>query len=624
MELGVGTPIKVDSNTLKVEHGHFAHYKGLYIICVGCGYYGHLERNCVKCTAQHESPNKNRPSPSSTKDPPMTSPSKTNVKGQEDVKVINVGDNVHGDWLVLPRRKKPRNKGVNEKVYDHINPFKVMGSIHARSKDIQRKNITIIEGKGSIPMKFQRNPNPIVVVQKRRRYCHNNMSRASKLPPTKVEAKSSPPKSPNSQLRNGKGMQWFLSSTTFERSTTSSSTRAGTTPPFRSPSPRFCRHFRLRPMLFLLALTRSMTFPCLSILLTSCYLDSVQRGGLFVALLEITGGKASIQVNGKTYRKNSRLILSGGDERSDILYDSCVGSEIYQETLCKALAKHFGARLLIVDCLSLPGVCFFSTSVQIFLCFYHSPLFTVLCVFMVFLWCIAHSYSKGVSISVMQTFIFLSYSGKLRFYSSSILIRGPSYGSRGKVLLAFEDNRSSKIGVRFDKSIPDGNDLGGLCEDDRRFFCSGNSVDDSGGDDANKFFFTGPKDASIPEEMTLKQLGRLFPNKVTIQLPQDEALLSDWKQQLERDIETMKVQSNIVSVCTVSPKTSDSFYVPFLLLLSYASSYCIFSACFYFFHLLCISVICLWNMWNLMHWLCEIFLTALRNAQCHFRSCFCG
>ena len=43
-------------------------------------------------------------------------------------------------------------------------------------------------------------------------------------------------------------------------------------------------------------------------------MDSVQRGGLFVALLEITGGKASIQVNGKTYRKNSRLILSGGDE----------------------------------------------------------------------------------------------------------------------------------------------------------------------------------------------------------------------------------------------------------------------------------------------------------------------
>ncbi|RYQ96110.1 hypothetical protein Ahy_B08g091652 [Arachis hypogaea] len=37
------------------------------------------------------------------------------------------------------------------------------------------------------------------------------------------------------------------------------------------------------------------------------------------------------------------------------LSDSCVGSDIYQETLAKALAKHFGARLLIVDSLSLPG-----------------------------------------------------------------------------------------------------------------------------------------------------------------------------------------------------------------------------------------------------------------------------
>ena len=33
-----------------------------------------------------------------------------------------------------------------------------------------------------------------------------------------------------------------------------------------------------------------------------------------------------------------------------------VGSDIYQETLVKALANHFGARLLIVDSLLLPGV----------------------------------------------------------------------------------------------------------------------------------------------------------------------------------------------------------------------------------------------------------------------------
>ena len=52
-------------------------------------------------------------------------------------------------------------------------------------------------------------------------------------------------------------------------------------------------------------------------------------------------------------------------------------------------------------------------------------------------------------------------------------LSGPSNGYRGKVLLAFEGNGSSKVGVRFDKSIPDGNDLGGLCEESHGFFCSG-------------------------------------------------------------------------------------------------------------------------------------------------------
>ncbi|QHO23179.1 Spastin [Arachis hypogaea] len=50
----------------------------------------------------------------------------------------------------------------------------------------------------------------------------------------------------------------------------------------------------------------------------------------------------------------------------------------------------------------------------------------------------------------------------------------------------------------------------------------------------------------IPKVM--KQFGRLFPNRMTIQLPQDETLFSDWKQQLERDVEIMKAQSNVVSI----------------------------------------------------------------------------
>lgn len=51
--------------------------------------------------------------------------------------------------------------------------------------------------------------------------------------------------------------------------------------------------------------------------------------------------------------------------------------------------------------------------------------------------------------------------------------RGPAVGFRGKVVLAFEENGSSKIGVRFDRSILEGNDLGGLCEEDHGFFCAG-------------------------------------------------------------------------------------------------------------------------------------------------------
>ena len=55
-----------------------------------------------------------------------------------------------------------------------------------------------------------------------------------------------------------------------------------------------------------------------------------------------------------------------------------------------------------------------------------------------------------------------------------MFVRGPAYGYKGKVLLPFEENGSSKIGVRFDRLVQEGNDLGGLCEEDHGFFCSGN------------------------------------------------------------------------------------------------------------------------------------------------------
>ncbi|GFQ08268.1 hypothetical protein PHJA_002970800 [Phtheirospermum japonicum] len=58
----------------------------------------------------------------------------------------------------------------------------------------------------------------------------------------------------------------------------------------------------------------------------------------------------------------------------------------------------------------------------------------------------------------------------------------------GKVVLAFEENGSSKIGVRFDRSIPEGNGLGGHCEEDRGFFCAADllRLESSSADDVEK------------------------------------------------------------------------------------------------------------------------------------------
>ncbi|KAM0044403.1 putative transcription factor interactor and regulator FHA-SMAD family [Helianthus debilis subsp. tardiflorus] len=61
-------------------------------------------------------------------------------------------------------------------------------------------------------------------------------------------------------------------------------------------------------------------------------------------------------------------------------------------------------------------------------------------------------------------------------YPSSSTSRGPTSGARGRVLLPFEDNSLSKIGVKFDKPISDGVDLGGLCDGGYGYFCSANEL----------------------------------------------------------------------------------------------------------------------------------------------------
>ncbi|KAK9072368.1 hypothetical protein SSX86_008802 [Deinandra increscens subsp. villosa] len=70
--------------------------------------------------------------------------------------------------------------------------------------------------------------------------------------------------------------------------------------------------------------------------------------------------------------------------------------------------------------------------------------------------------------------------------------RGPTSGARGRVLLPFEDNSLSKIGVKFDKPISDGVDLGGLCDGGYGYFCSANEIrlDSTGVQDLDKLLIS--------------------------------------------------------------------------------------------------------------------------------------
>ncbi|KAJ0235702.1 AAA-type ATPase family protein [Hirschfeldia incana] len=361
-----------------------------------------------------------------------------------------------------------------------------------------------------------------------------------------------------------------------------------------------------------------------------------------------------------------------------ILLSGPAGSEIYQEMLAKALAKKFGAKLMIVDTLLLPGG---STAKESDSTTESSrrERFSVLAKRAVQA---AHAAvlqhkkptssveaditggstlsSQAVPRQEVSTASSKSYTFKtgdrVKFVGSSISslpsfhspLRGPVLGFHGKVVLAFEDNASSKIGVRFDKPIADGNDLGGLCEKDRGFFCAASSLrlDSHSNDDIdnlaiNEIFevaanesengslilflkdiekcVSGSTDVyatlkskldNLPEKIvviasqtqldsrkeksqpggflftklggnqtalldlafpdnfggrlqarnkemskSVKQITKLFPNKVAIQLPEDEALLMEWKEKLERDTEILKAQANITSIRAVLSKS---------------------------------------------------------------------
>ncbi|KAJ3683726.1 hypothetical protein LUZ60_013953 [Juncus effusus] len=311
---------------------------------------------------------------------------------------------------------------------------------------------------------------------------------------------------------------------------------------------------------------------------------------------------AFVHLKCKEFHKYTKDISSVSQR---MLLTGPAGSEIYQETLVKALAKHFDARLLLLDSLLLLG----GQSSKDF-----------------------EPYKQGDRVRYNDTQPLPSYS----YHHSH---RGPEYGYKGKVVLAFENNGASKVGVRFDKQIPEGNDLGGLCEKDHGFFCSQESLclDTPGWEETDKnpmselvefvkeetqrgplviflkdiekfiggglephtmrsklesmpagtlvigshiqsdsrkekshsgslFLTKFPCNQSLLDfafqdsfkahernketSKMMKQLTKIFPNKVTIHAPQEEAELSEWKKSLERDVESLKAKSNVQNIRT--------------------------------------------------------------------------
>eukprot|EP00252_Welwitschia_mirabilis_P021048 TRINITY_DN528_c0_g1_i1.p1 TRINITY_DN528_c0_g1~~TRINITY_DN528_c0_g1_i1.p1 ORF type:complete len:1249 (-),score=322.97 TRINITY_DN528_c0_g1_i1:309-4055(-) len=369
-----------------------------------------------------------------------------------------------------------------------------------------------------------------------------------------------------------------------------------------------------------------------------------------------------------------------------ILLSGPAGSEIYQEMLVKALARHFDAKLLIFDSSLIPAGSSSKDSDNFkdglkYACVKQRGGYSDN---------LHHKAGSEADITCSQTGDALKLQGvtknepstatpsvgghsrrhsfktgdRVRYFNSSYNSgyssavqppsRGPSNGSRGKVILAFEDNGSSKLGVRFDNPIPEGVDLGGNCEEDHGFFCSANDLrlESSSSEDIEKiainalFEVVGSQSKSCPLILFMKEvekafvgnlefntalkqklemladhvvvigshtqadnrkekshpggllftkfgsnqtalldfafpdnfgrlhertkespkamklLSKLFPNKVTIQMPQDETLLADWKHQLERDVETLKAKANLLHIRNVLGRTGldcDSF-----------------------------------------------------------------
>jgi hypothetical protein len=179
----VGTPIKVDTNTLKVERGRFARvcveidltmpvvgkvnvnghwynvqYEGLHIICGGCGCYGHHTRDCKKDhgktvdVGQTEVTNGGRKGDNPRQPETPTEPNKEGDSGSLDTESATINE-THGDWLVVQRRKNNNIKGKNSQpVSLAINESKNMGNKKGKEPNHSSKGVNENKSLGMGPI----------------------------------------------------------------------------------------------------------------------------------------------------------------------------------------------------------------------------------------------------------------------------------------------------------------------------------------------------------------------------------------------------------------------------------------------------------------------------------------
>ncbi|KAM2049785.1 hypothetical protein ACFX1T_008153 [Malus domestica] len=224
---------------------------------------------------------------------------------------------------------------------------------------------------------------------------------------------------------------------------------------------------------------------------------------------------------------SSRILLSGP-----------AGSEIYQETLAKALAKHFGARLLIVEApppkdsdsvKEVPRLERFST------------------------------FTKRAARAIrelLEVLISLHFSGGDDINNLAIgeLLEAATNESKSLPLIVFlKDIEKVMAGNPYAYSVLKSK-LANLPEN--VVVIGSHTQLDNCKERDNLGGRLHDRCKETPKTKEQVQLSRIFTNTVTIQLPQDDALLSDLRQQLERDVETLKSQSNIVTIRSVLNRVS--------------------------------------------------------------------